>query len=434
MAPCLRHASKQCWLKRKSLDAIIALGFLALVRFNMGCQPSTCKLTLADLTQEYPVRAPSLPGDVLVSGDLPESVVGQLADHCKGWLYVNPESDPHFMPEMIKSKGSKLEVVPFKPSKDLSSSVVDQLVKTIAELPRPLMIQCTSANRAAIAFLLWMAKERGYTQGCAELLIQDLSLDTVRPEAKQWLTSRLPEVGSSIGPLIPKSPEVRQLFDAETSTFTYLVSCPDTLEAVLIDPVLEQKDRDLQVLKDLGVRLKYVINTHISPLGGKIREQMPEIKTIISEASGAKADQHIKHGDKINFGNLHLQARATPGHTDGCMTFLLQTKTARFAFTGDTLLIRGCGRTDFQQGNSRLLYKNVHEQIFTLPSETFICPGHDYKGRSVSTVEEERRFNPRLTKSVDEFVKVMDNLGLPYPNKIDVAVPGNMVCGLQDAP
>ncbi|CAK8993960.1 unnamed protein product [Durusdinium trenchii] len=159
---------------------------------------------------------------------------------------------------------------------------------------------------------------------------------------------------------------------------------------------------------------------------------MPEVQTIISEASGAKADLHIRHGDKINFGNLRLEARATPGHTDGCMTFLLQTKTAGFAFTGDTLLIRGCGRTDFQQGNARLLYKNVHEQIFTLPGDTFVCPGHDYKSRNVSTVEEERRFNPRLTKPVDEFVHLMDNLGLPYPKKIDVAVPGNMVCGVQD--
>eukprot|EP00913_Durusdinium_trenchii_P009316 g8754.t1 len=267
-------------------------------------------------------------------------------------------------------------------------------------------------------------------QGPAELLVKDLSLDTVRPEALEWLTSRLPEVRT--GRIITaKRLEVRQLFDEETSTLTYLVTCPETSEAVLIDPVLEQKDRDLQVLKELNLKLKYVINTHCHAdhitSGGLIRKDMPEVKTIISEASGAKADMHIKHGDTISFGKLQLEVRATPGHTDGCVTFILKTKTASFAFTGDTLLIRGCGRTDFQQGNPRLLYQNVYEQIFTLPGETFICPGHDYKGRGVSSVEEERRFNPRLTKSVDEFAELMDNLGLAYPKKIDVAVPGNMI-------
>ncbi|CAK9017558.1 Persulfide dioxygenase ETHE1 [Durusdinium trenchii] len=411
----------------------------------MGCSPGkldepATKAALGAITKEYPVRMPCLPGDVLVSGNLPEHVVGQLADHCKGWIYVNPDSDPHFMPQAIKSKGSKLEVVPFKPAKDLSSGVVDQLVKAIADMPRPLMIQCTSANRAAIALLLWLARERGYTRGSAELLISDLSLDTVRPDAAQWLSSRLPDLETPENPrvLVPRSPEVQQLFDVETSTFSYLLSCPETSEAVLIDPVLEQKERDLKVIKNLGLTLKYVINTHCHAdhitSGGKIREDMPSVKTIISEASGAKADLHIRHGDKISFGNLCLEVRATPGHTDGCVTFLLQTKSASFAFTGDTLLIRGCGRTDFQQGDARLLYKNVHEQIFTLPGETFICPGHDYKGRSISTVEEERRFNPRLTKSVEEFVQMMENLGLPYPKQIDVAVPGNMMCGVQDSP
>ena len=141
-----------------------------------------------------------------------------------------------------------------------------------------------------------------------------------------------------------------------------------------------------------------------------------------------------RHGDFIEFGKLHLEARATPGHTDGCMTFILKTRTASFAFTGDTLLIRGCGRTDFQQGDARLLYKNVQEQIFSLPGDTFVCPGHDYKNRNVSTVEEERLFNPRLTKSLEDFVDVMNNLNLPNPKKIDVAVPANMICGIQDDP
>ena len=390
---------------------------------------------LEQIMKEHPVRVPCLPGDVLVSGDMPLEVVEQLAEYCKGWLYVNPDSDPHFMPEAIKSKDCTLKVIPFKPSKDLATSVVDELVTSISELPRPLMIQCTSANRAVIALLLWMADQSGYSQGSVETLVQDMALDTVRPEALQWLQSRLPSLGHP-HPLIRKSPEVRQLFDAESSTLTYLLSCPDSSEAVLIDPVLEHKDRDLQLIKELGLTLKYVINTHCHAdhitSGSLIREALPEVKTIISKASGAKADEYIQHGDTISFGRLQLECRATPGHTDGCMTFVLKTKNACFAFTGDTLLIRGCGRTDFQQGDSRVLYKNVQEQIFSLPGETFICPGHDYKNRSVSTVEEERRFNPRLSKSVDEFVKIMENLNLPNPKKIDVAVPANMMCGVQD--
>lgn len=214
---------------------------------SMGGSPAM--ESLGKIMKEFPVRMPSLPGDVIVSGDLPMEVVDQLAAYCKGWLYVNPESDPHFMGDTIKSKGTNLKVLPFKPAKDLSASVVDELVTLISELPRPLMIQCTSANRAGIALLLWMAREFGYSQGCAEMLVKDLCLDTVKPEAQQWLQSRLPAVGHP-EPLIHKSPEVRQLYDEESSTFTYLLSCPDTSEAVLIDPVLEHKDRDLKCIKD----------------------------------------------------------------------------------------------------------------------------------------------------------------------------------------
>jgi len=396
--------------------------------------------TIGKIIKDFPVRLPALPGDVLISGNLPVDVVDQLAQHCKGWLYVNPESDPHFMGETIKSKGSTLKVVPFKPSKDIDPAVIEQLVSAVQDLPRPLMIQCTSANRAGIVLLLWMAKTRGYSKGCVEQLVADLQLDTVRPEALQWLLQQLPSLTATPPgrQVRPESTEVRQLFDEESSTLTYLVSCSETNEAVLIDPVLEQKDRDLQIIKDLGLTLRAVLNTHCHAdhitSGGLLRQSLPQLRTLISKSSGAKADQHLQHGDVVKVGQLRLEARATPGHTDGCMTFVLKTKNATFAFTGDTLLIRGCGRTDFQQGNARLLYENVQQQIFSLPGDTVLCPGHDYKDRCVSTVEEERRFNPRLTKSQEEFVQIMDNLNLPNPKKIDIAVPGNMMCGVQDDP
>mmetsp|Transcript_37562 Transcript_37562/g.58662 ORF Transcript_37562/g.58662 Transcript_37562/m.58662 type:complete len:197 (+) Transcript_37562:3-593(+) len=151
---------------------------------------------------------------------------------------------------------------------------------------------------------------------------------------------------------------------------------------------------------------------------------------MISEASGAKADEFFKHGDELPFGSHKLEVRATPGHTDGCVTFVLDD--GKMAFTGDALLIRGCGRTDFQQGSPVTLYKSVHEQIFSLPDDCLIYPAHDYKGLTVSTVKEEKTLNPRLTKSEADFSDLMNNLGLPYPKQIDKALPLNLQCGFQD--
>ncbi|CAE7628906.1 ETHE1 [Symbiodinium sp. CCMP2592] len=287
--------------------------------------------------------------------------------------------------------------------------------------------------------LAWMAKMRGYTPGCVDLLVADLQIDTVRAEAKAWLQSRLPSLGQRDGsPLVQQSPEVRQFFDPVSSTLTYLIACPATKQAVLIDPVLEHKDRDRKAITELGLHLKYVLNTHCHAdhvtSGGAMRKDCPHVQTIISKSSGAQADIHVQHGDKVTFGDLSLEVRATPGHTDGCVTYVLMTQTATFAFTGDTLLIRGCGRTDFQQGNSFTLHDSVHTQIFTLPDDALICPGHDYKDRGVSTVLEEKMFNPRLTKSPEDFAKLMEDLNLPNPKQIDIAVPANMACGVQFDP
>jgi len=221
----------------------------------------------------------------------------------------------------------------------------------------------------------------------------------------------------------------RQLFDTSgSSTYTYLLA--DGGEAVLIDPVLEQVDRDLQLVAELGVTLKYAINTHCHAdhvTGtGQIKERAPSVKSIISAASGAAADLKISHGDRVEFGKLALEVRATPGHTNGCVSYVLDN----MVFTGDALLVRGCGRTDFQGGSSEVLYDSVHSQIFSLPDATVVYPAHDYKGHTSSTVGEEKRLNPRLTKSKAEFVQIMAELGLPYPKKFDEALPKNMKCGL----
>ncbi|XP_029593427.1 persulfide dioxygenase ETHE1, mitochondrial [Salmo trutta] len=253
------------------------------------------------------------------------------------------------------------------------------------------------------------------------------------------LTSKQPLESVIIRPYcarmeLGKGPFFRQLFESVSSTYTYLLADTESREAVLIDPVLETVDRDLKLVEELGFNLKVAVNTHCHAdhiTGtGQLKNRLFGMKSAISKHSGASADILLSEGDKISFGKHYLTVRETPGHTDGCVT--LVTGDQSMAFTGDTLLIRGCGRTDFQQGCSRRLYESVHQKIFTLPPQCLVFPAHDYKGQTASTVGEERRFNPRLTKSVEEFVDIMTNLNLPKPAKIDIAVPANLVCGLHE--
>lgn len=224
----------------------------------------------------------------------------------------------------------------------------------------------------------------------------------------------------------------RQLFESESCTYTYLLADAQTKEAVLIDPVLETIDRDLKLIQELGLNLKVAVNTHCHAdhitSTGLMKKRLVGLKSAISKLSGASADIYLSDGDKITFGKHFLMVKETPGHTDGCVT--LVTGDQSMAFTGDALLIRGCGRTDFQQGCSKRLYDSIHQKIFSLPAQCLVYPAHDYLGQTVSTVGEERKFNPRLTKSLDEFVNIMDNLNLPKPKKIDIAVPANLVCGV----
>lgn len=224
----------------------------------------------------------------------------------------------------------------------------------------------------------------------------------------------------------------RQLFDRESCTYTYLLADGATKEGLLIDPVLELADRDVEVATQLGVTLRYGVNTHAHAdhitSTGVLKKKVEGFRSVISAASKAKADVKLAHGDVVTFGSHKLKALATPGHTEGCMSFVLDDNEA--VFTGDAVMIRGCGRTDFQGGSAETLYESVKAHVFTLPDTCKIYPAHDYKGRTMSTVAEEKAFNPRLTKSKEEFVKIMAELGLPYPKKIDVAVPANLECGV----
>lgn len=223
----------------------------------------------------------------------------------------------------------------------------------------------------------------------------------------------------------------RQLFDPTSSTYTYLLG--DSREALLIDPVYEQVPRDLALLQELGLRLQTTLDTHVHAdhvTGAWRLRQRCDSQIALAAVAGAEGvNRPLRHGDRIDFGTRHLTVRATPGHTNGCLTYVLDDQSK--AFTGDSLLIRGCGRTDFQQGSPQQLFDSVRQQILTLPDDCLLYPGHDYRGITVTTVAEERRFNPRLGGDVDvgDFTGHMNNLNLPHPKLMAVAVPANLRCG-----
>lgn len=224
----------------------------------------------------------------------------------------------------------------------------------------------------------------------------------------------------------------RQLLEPVSSTYTYLLGCPATGDAILIDPVVNSMDRDLQVLQSLGLRLAYTLDTHIH--ADHITAAL-ELKKRTGSKIGAPAydrlpctDFGIEEGRPLQVGSVSVSGLHTPGHTDGHFAYVAGERV----FTGDALLIDGCGRTDFQNGDSEALYRSVTQKLFALPDETLVYPAHDYAGRHVSSIAQERARNPRLGagKSLAEFRQIMAALNLPYPKFIDYAVPGNRRCGV----
>lgn len=225
----------------------------------------------------------------------------------------------------------------------------------------------------------------------------------------------------------------RQLYDSTSSTYTYVLADEETREAVIIDPVFEQHERDMALLRELGLTLRYCLETHVHAdhvTGAWLLKEETGCQIGLSRESGAEgANLYFSDGDRVSFGRHTLEARATPGHTNGCLTYV--TGDQRMAFTGDALLIRGAGRTDFQQGDARRLFRSVKEKILSLPDDCVLYPAHDYKGRLMTTVGEEKAHNPRLggQASEDDFVLYMESLGLPHPKQIDVALPANLKLG-----
>jgi glyoxylase-like metal-dependent hydrolase (beta-lactamase superfamily II) len=227
----------------------------------------------------------------------------------------------------------------------------------------------------------------------------------------------------------------RQLQEPDSCTYTYLLSCETTGKTVLIDPVLDTAERDLQLLDKMGLRLSYTLDTHIHAdhLSGARRLRSLSSSQIVYPAVDELpcADIGVSEGSVFRVGTIEIHPLFTPGHTDHHHAYLVNNGTQQMLFSGDALLIEACGRTDFQSGDPATLYHSIHKKFFSLPDETLVYPCHDYEGRRISTIAQEKQRNPRLGKNrpLAEFVALMNALDLPYPRKIDFAVPGNQLCG-----
>lgn len=227
----------------------------------------------------------------------------------------------------------------------------------------------------------------------------------------------------------------RQLFEETSSTYSYLIGDPHTGEAVIIDPVIETVERDIQVARDLGLKLHYTLDTHVHAdhLTGA-RKMKALTGTRIAGAAMDElpcTDIGVREGEPFRVGGIEIHPLYTPGHTDTHHAYLIETPVHKLLFSGDALLIEACGRTDFQSGDAATLYRSLQEKVFSLPDDTLVYPGHDYEGRFITTIAQEKKRNPRLGngKTLEEFVEIMNGLNLPYPKKIDFAVPGNQMCG-----
>nr|WP_255413975.1 MBL fold metallo-hydrolase [Pleurocapsa sp. CCALA 161] len=223
----------------------------------------------------------------------------------------------------------------------------------------------------------------------------------------------------------------RQLYDSESSTYTYLLADLAIKQAILIDPVLDQLERDSRLLQELGLNLRYCLETHIHAdhitATGKLRELTGCLGILPIKAQADCANHYIQDREDLKLGSITIKAISTPGHTDSHMAYLVNGERV---LTGDALFIRGCGRTDFQNGDAGTLYNSVTSKLFTLPDSTLVYPAHDYRGQTVSTIGEEKSWNPRFVgRDRANFIQFMNNLNLPNPQKMMEAVPANKQCG-----
>jgi glyoxylase-like metal-dependent hydrolase (beta-lactamase superfamily II) len=227
----------------------------------------------------------------------------------------------------------------------------------------------------------------------------------------------------------------KQLFEPDTSTYSYLLGCERTRRAVLIDPVATEVDNYMGLLKKLDLKLFYTMETHVHADhitgSGLLRERLGSKSVVHRDAGAMCADLLVTDGVLLQVGDIEIEVRHTPGHTNGCVSYVVGDRV----FTGDALFIGGCGRTDFQQGDAGRLYDSITGKLFTLPPDTLVYPGHDYNGNTVSTIKQEMAKNPRLGggKTREEFIDIMNKLDLPYPKYINQALPANQACGREPA-
>lgn len=228
----------------------------------------------------------------------------------------------------------------------------------------------------------------------------------------------------------------RQLFETDTSTYSYLLGCERSRKAVLIDSVVSEIDHYIELLQSLNLKLIYTLETHVHADhitgAGLLREKLGSKSVVHRDAGAMCADLLVTDGVLLQVGDMELQVRHTPGHTNGCVSYVMADRV----FTGDALLINGCGRTDFQQGSAEQLYDSITGKLFSLPPDTLVYPGHDYQGNTVSTIKQEVAKNSRLGggRSREDFISIMHSLNLAYPKYIDQALPANHSCGLVAAP
>ncbi len=227
----------------------------------------------------------------------------------------------------------------------------------------------------------------------------------------------------------------RQLFEPDSCTYTYLLGCEQTGQALLIDPVIDTAERDLQTVRDLGLELAYTLETHIHAdhlTGARKLRALAGSKIVVPAMDRLEcADLGVEEGKPFQMGSVTLHPLFTPGHTSTHHAYRIDNGMQPVVFSGDALLIEACGRTDFQSGDPYALYRSIHEKFFSLPDETLVYPAHDYEQRQITTIGQEKARNPRLgnDRPEVEFVEIMNGLNLPYPRKIDFAVPGNEACG-----
>ena len=311
----------------------------------------------------------------------------------------------------------------------LSLKLADDVMKALDELSAPTLVVCNSGGRASAVKCLRKALQEKMTRDEAIAYAKAEKMPFLgNAHLTDWVSATVAHQQYKDKPLL-----MRPLFEETSWTYSFIIADPITREAVIIDPVDLTVDRDIKVCEEMGVKLKYAINTHCHADhitgSGLLARKLSGCQSMIAAAAGAEANVKLEDGQRIYMGERFIEARATPGHTDGCMSFVSDDFST--VFTGDALLINKCGRTDFQQGSCDNMWESIHNRLYTLPLETVVYPGHDYEGRLFSTIGEQKKFNVRFAgKTKENFIEVMKNLNLPYPKKLDASLPSNKVDGL----